>query len=36
VRHHIKENEDLSRIAQQTWEDLERVEKYRRAIEVLR
>ncbi|WP_283180560.1 HD domain-containing protein [Pseudomonas svalbardensis] len=32
----LEENSDLSRIAQQSWEDLERVEKYRRAIGVLR
>ena len=32
----LEENSDLSRIAQPSWEDLERVEKYRRAIGVLR
>jgi (p)ppGpp synthase/HD superfamily hydrolase len=32
----LEENTDLSRIAQPSWEDLERVEKYRRAIGVLR
>ncbi|VVP79894.1 hypothetical protein PS918_02192 [Pseudomonas fluorescens] len=31
----LEENSDLSRIAQPSWEDLERVEKYRRAIGVL-
>ncbi|MFD2883433.1 HD domain-containing protein [Pseudomonas lini] len=28
----LEENSDLSRIAQPSWEDLERVEKYRRAM----
>jgi (p)ppGpp synthase/HD superfamily hydrolase len=32
----LEENSDLSRIAQPSWEDLERVEKYRRAMGVLR
>ena len=32
----LEENSDLSRIAEPSWEDLERVEKYRRAIGVLR
>jgi (p)ppGpp synthase/HD superfamily hydrolase len=32
----LEENSDLSRIAQPSWEDLERIEKYRRAIGVLR
>lgn len=32
----LEENSDLSRIAQQSWEDLERIEKYWRAIGVLR
>lgn len=32
----LEENSDLSRIAQPGWEDLERIEKYRRAIGVLR
>ncbi|WP_237883363.1 HD domain-containing protein [Pseudomonas sp. PGPR40] len=32
----LEENSDLSRITQPSWEDLERVEKYRRAIGVLR
>ena len=32
----LEENSDLSRIAQPSWEDLERVEKYRRAMRVLR
>ena len=32
----LEENSDLTRIAQPSWEDLERVEKYRRAIGVLR
>lgn len=32
----LEENSDISRIAQPSWEDLERVEKYRRAIGVLR
>ncbi|MBD9562708.1 HD domain-containing protein [Pseudomonas sp. PDM09] len=32
----LEENSDLSRIAQPSWEDLERVEKYRRAIGALR
>ncbi|NUU38152.1 HD domain-containing protein [Pseudomonas sp. C2B4] len=32
----LEENSDLSRIAQPSWDDLERVEKYRRAIGVLR
>jgi (p)ppGpp synthase/HD superfamily hydrolase len=32
----LEENSDLSRIARPSWEDLERVEKYRRAIGVLR
>ena len=32
----LEENSDLSRIAQPSWEDLERLEKYRRAIGVLR
>ncbi|VVM72625.1 HD domain-containing protein [Pseudomonas fluorescens] len=32
----LEENSDLSRIASPSWEDLERVEKYRRAIGRLR
>ncbi|APC18590.1 GTP pyrophosphokinase [Pseudomonas frederiksbergensis] len=32
----LEENSDLSRIAQPSWEDLERIEKYRRAIGRLR
>jgi len=32
----LEENSDLSRIASPNWEDLERVEKYRRAIGRLR
>lgn len=32
----LEENSDLSRIAQPSWEDLERIEKYRRAIGLLR
>jgi (p)ppGpp synthase/HD superfamily hydrolase len=32
----LEENSDLSRIAQPSWEDLERIEKYRRAMGVLR
>ncbi|GID08896.1 HD domain-containing protein [Pseudomonas sp. 008] len=32
----LEENSDLSRIAQPSWDDLERVEKYRRAMGVLR
>lgn len=32
----LEENSDLSRIAPPSWEDLERVEKYRRAIARLR
>jgi (p)ppGpp synthase/HD superfamily hydrolase len=32
----LEENSDLSRIAQPSWDDLERIEKYRRAIGVLR
>lgn len=32
----LEENSDLSRIAQPGWDDLERVEKYRRAIGMLR
>ncbi|MHC8401449.1 HD domain-containing protein [Pseudomonas sp. MDT1-17] len=32
----LEENSDLSRISQPSWEDLERIEKYRRAIGVLR
>ncbi|CAH0145703.1 GTP pyrophosphokinase [Pseudomonas sp. Bi123] len=32
----LEENSDLSRIAQPSWEDLERVEKYRRAMGALR
>ncbi|MGH8329642.1 MAG: HD domain-containing protein [Pseudomonas fluorescens] len=32
----LEENSDLSRIDQPSWEDLERIEKYRRAIGVLR
>jgi (p)ppGpp synthase/HD superfamily hydrolase len=32
----LEENSDLSRIVQPGWEDLERIEKYRRAIGVLR
>ena len=32
----LKENSDLSRIASPSWEDLERIEKYRRAIGRLR
>jgi len=32
----LEENSDLSRIAQPSWEDQERVEKYRRAMGVLR
>jgi len=32
----LEENSDLSRIAQPSWEDLERIEKYRRTIGVLR
>lgn len=32
----LEENSDLSRIASPSWEDLERIEKYRRAIARLR
>ena len=32
----LEENSDLSRIASPSWEDLERIEKYRRAIGRLR
>jgi (p)ppGpp synthase/HD superfamily hydrolase len=32
----LQENSDLSRIASPSWEDLERIEKYRRAIGRLR
>lgn len=32
----LEENSDVSRIAQPSWEDLERIEKYRRAIGRLR
>ncbi|UVM29610.1 HD domain-containing protein [Pseudomonas sp. B21-021] len=32
----LEENSDLSRIASPSWEDLERIEKYRRAIGWLR
>jgi (p)ppGpp synthase/HD superfamily hydrolase len=32
----LEENSDLSRIASPSWEDLERIEKYRRAISRLR
>ncbi|KIP91853.1 HD domain-containing protein [Pseudomonas fluorescens] len=32
----LEENSDISRIASPSWEDLERVEKYRRAIARLR
>jgi len=32
----LEENSDISRIAQPSWDDLERVEKYRRAIGMLR
>ncbi|MNN85504.1 hypothetical protein D3C81_2028010 [compost metagenome] len=32
----LEENSDLSRIEQPSWDDLERIEKYRRAIGVLR
>ncbi|WP_338586332.1 HD domain-containing protein [Pseudomonas sp. MAG733B] len=32
----LEENSDLSRIAQPSWDDLERIEKYRRAIGALR
>ncbi|VVN91462.1 HD domain-containing protein [Pseudomonas fluorescens] len=32
----LEENSDLSRIEQPSWDDLERIEKYRRAIGILR
>jgi hypothetical protein len=32
----LEENSDLSRIASPSWEDLDRIEKYRRAIGRLR
>jgi (p)ppGpp synthase/HD superfamily hydrolase len=32
----LEENSDLSRIPQPSWDDLERIEKYRRAMGVLR
>jgi len=32
----LEENSDISRIEQPSWDDLERVEKYRRAIGMLR
>jgi (p)ppGpp synthase/HD superfamily hydrolase len=32
----LEENSDLSRIEQPSWDDLERIEKYRRAMGVLR
>ena len=32
----LEENSDISRIASPSWEDLERIEKYRRAIARLR